>query len=314
MTHQKAEATEILRELLGPNYKEIGDFNLTWISHSKCDAISIRNVYQLLRGLGLSDRKIATNATLFGFSNETLRQNYETLRRMGLRKKQIITSPQLLGFSQKGLEKNYERLRRVGLTAKIAQHHVLLYRNPETLEQNLRFLKDRGLTEEKIIANPLLLVSNRQTIERNWRHLKSKGLTDEKISTNVHLLHLSPRTIDRNYQNLRRYFEKATIATFAPLLTIPPETINSNVQFLNFLGIDYARYPLACGSGPRKKREKIAWLVRQLFGPEHRRNDGVKKAIRRVRRLVKENPKIVIYSFVTLERMKNSLVNKVQKM
>jgi len=143
--------------------------------------------------------------------------------------------------------------------------------------------------------------------------LRKKSIRDEKIATNAHLLQLRPETIHRNYQNLRRFFERDTIATFAPLLGIPPETINSNVQFLNFLGIDPTRYPLACSTSPGAERRKMAWLARALFalGPS---NPGRQEALQKVRRLVRENPKILIYSISTLERMQPKLKAKLCKL
>lgn len=308
MNKKQTEVVQTLQEVFGPNYQAIGNFGLKWMLRANRQRASIAKSYELLRNIGLGDVQIVDNVTLLGLSEDAIRKSHEFLKRAGLTKKEITASPQLLELNLERLERNYQNLCRIGLGVKITRHHNLLYRNPQTIESNYQSLKNKGLREEKTLANASLLASNPQTIEKHWNHLRTKGLTDEKIATNPHLLQMSPKTTNRNYQNLRRFFERDTIATFAPLLGIPPETVSSNVQFLNSLGIDPRRYPLASLSGPREKRKKIAWLVRQLFEPETRDN---KEAIEKARRLVRENPKILVYSTATLERMRGKLRTKV---
>ena len=66
----------------------------------------------------------------------------------------------------------------------------------------------------------------------------------------------------------------------------------------------------SCLTSPRRKREKMAYLLRQLLDIEYREKCRA-EAIRKVRSLVRENPKLLVYSVAALERMKRRLWSKI---
>ncbi|MFC1965913.1 hypothetical protein ACFLWI_03060 [Chloroflexota bacterium] len=55
----------------------------------------------------------------------------------------------------------------------------------------------------------------------------------------------------------------------------------------------------------------MAYLLRQLLDIEYREKCRA-EAIRKVRSLVRENPKLLVYSVAAFERMKRQLWSKIQ--
>lgn len=306
---ERAAVLRMLKKILGENYQTVGNFSSLWINNASCHHISLKKNYTLLRQVGLSDRQISRNVILLVLPTRTVKQSYEFLRGKGLSDKAIASDPQLLSLNLETLKRNYNDLSRIGLAAELARHPTLLHRNPETLEKNYKLLRAKGLKHEKVVRNALLLASNPETLRRNWSYLRRKGLSDAKIATNAHLLQLRPDNIARNYYNLRRFFAKDKIATFATLLGIPPETVISNVQFMVFLRIDYEKYTFTCMSSTSIKRKKIAWLMKNLFG-----STNIHESLRKVRQLIRKNPKLLVYSIKTLENKRESLSIKASKL
>ncbi len=131
----------------------------------------------------------------------------------------------------------YRFLRGKGLKDdKIASRAELLGMNPETIERNYQRLSALGLKDDKIASRAELLGMNPETIERNYRLLSALGLKDDKIASQAQLLGRDPETIERNYQRLSALgLKDDKIASQAQLLGMNPETIERNYQ--NHIGL-----------------------------------------------------------------------------
>ncbi len=158
-------------------------------------------------------------------------------------------------------------------------------------------------------------------IRKTYHLLKRIGLSDEKIASQAQLLGMNPDTIERNYQNhiklLRNNYRdknsgKELLLDQAGLLGIPTTTIEKNVQFLYSLCIgndQSVQYTMLLGSKPQTKREKMVWMLRELFD-----YDGKRKTIYQLREFVADNPSLLIKGIKTLEKKKDKLREKVQKL
>jgi len=156
-----------------------------------------------------------------------------------------------------------------------------------------------------------------ESIRSVYEFLRQIGLTDEKIALHAHLLGRDPETIKRNYQHhirlLRQNYEdrnsgREILIMNPQLLGIPPETIEANVQNLYALSIDYNNAFLL-GTSFQLKRKKMAWLLREVF--DYRTSKDKKETIRRMYDFVKQNPRYLVKSITALERSKDKIKNKI---
>ncbi|MFC1989837.1 hypothetical protein ACFLVW_04685 [Chloroflexota bacterium] len=99
------------------------------------------------------------------------------------------------------------------------------------------------------------------------------------------------------------------------LFALPPRSpkLNGGVERVHRIHTEefYEVTESSCLASPRRKREKMAYLLRQLLDIEYREKCRA-EAIRKVRSLVRENPKFLVYSVAALERMKRRLWSKIQ--
>ena len=324
---------------------EISDFSRRWIDRGSNDDEGIMEVYRILREIGLSDDMIGMQASLLGVNSEKIERNYEYLSRLGLSDDNISSQAQLLGMNPETIERNYQGLLKLGIKEdKIISQSHLLGRDPETIKRNYSILSELGLRKSKIATLAGLLGANPETIEKNYQNLlglglkKSKiatnasllgrntgsiernclvlsrlGLKDSKIASKAELLGMNPETIEKNYQHhvglLRQNIEdrssgRELLVSQAQLLGISPETINANVQYLYSLGIDYNNGFLL-GTTPQKKREKMAWLLREVF--DYRESENKKETIHRMYDFVRGNTRYLIKSIKTLEKEKYNI-------
>ena len=138
---------------------------------------------------------------------------------------------------------------------------------------------------------------------------------------------MNPETIDANYRNLigllrtpfdprglekeqlqkKRSSGKRTIHTYAQLLGSNQETIESNVQYLWSHGMDY-QDGILLGTTPAKKREKIAFLLREVFDYKGLKIPEEKtEAIHEAYKLVSGKTRLLKDSIKTLEGKKGRL-------
>ena len=105
--------------------------------------------------------------------------------------------------------------------------------------------------------------------------------------------------LQRNYQNhvglLREDYTdrnsgKDLLMKQAQLLGRNPETIESNVQYLNFSGIGYY-HGILLGTTPKLKRTKLAWMLRGLFDYRNLGEEQKPKAIANLYEFIKANPR-----------------------
>ncbi len=331
---EKSEIQRLAAELLA---REISDFAVDFIYGMKATEELIRVAHAKLTGFGLTGEKIAQQAALLSRDPETIQRNYENLRRIGLSEEKIAQQAVLLGRDPETIQRNYENLRRIGLSdEKIAQQAALFGRDPETIKRNYDNLRRIGLSEEKIATNAALLSRDPETIQRNYENLRRIGLSDEKIATTAALLSLNPETIQRNYDHHigllgGREHGRGILTTFASLLGRHPGTGDGGSKkfrasggfagtFQHLAYIDgqsdnanvplYEKQPMLLNTTPQNKREKLAFLLREVYDYRKLGHDEKKAAIKKVYRLVSDNPHLLVESVSTLSRKVERLRQK----
>jgi hypothetical protein len=311
---RRTEVSQTLHQLLGGNLDSVGKFRSRFVFYAGCNSESIIKNHVLLKEIGFTDVKMARNIILLVLPNINLRKNYDFLTLAGVDKAGLISSPNLLSLNPNTLKRNYLNLSRIGVDIEsnrfaklLCKSPHILYKQPASLNGKIKFMKEKGLKEEKILENLPVLDQNLKVLKWRWAWLRNIGLSDQNIATNVHLLSMNKKTLLIHYNNLRRYFEKEKIATFAPMLGISTETINANVQFLQFWGLTPDRVPLAYLSSPTTKRKKVAWLMKQILRPGHTLQEA-SQALGKIRKLYSINPKFLVYSLATLESKKDRLI------
>ena len=176
-----------------------------------------------------------------------------------------------------------------------------------------------GLKDSKIASRAELLGRDPETIQRNYENLVEIGLKDSKIATHAQLLGRDPETIQRNYDNLVSLFRdnyqdrnsgKELITKHAGLLGISQETCENNIQFLYNLGIDYNKNPLLLNTTAKKKREKMAWLLKNCFNYSEKPVEDRKETINQMYDLVRNNPSYLVKSINSLESSKDKIREK----
>ena len=338
----------ILEEILSGH--EINDFARSYIKESKRDDNTIKATYMVLKRIGLTDCKIASQAQLLGMNPETIERNYQKLSALGLKDDKIASQAHLLGRDPETIERNYQKLSALGLKDdKIASQAQLLGMNPETIEKNYQRLSALGLKDDKIATLAQLLGRDPETIERNYQRLSALGLKDDKIASRAELLGMNPETIERNYQKLSALgLKDEKIASQVQLLGRNQETIERNYQhhigllrqnhqdrasgrdllfrYANLLGISpetinanvqylYDRRidynnGILLSTTTQIKRKKISWLLREVFDYKSLNQREKKRAILSAYSLVREKPQLCIYSIATLEKKKHKLREK----
>ncbi|MEM7819270.1 MAG: hypothetical protein QXD48_00375 [Candidatus Aenigmatarchaeota archaeon] len=103
---------------------------------------------------------------------------------------------------------------------------------------------------------------------------------------------------------------KDLLTNQAQLLGIPPETIEANVQYLNSIGIDYKNVFLL-GTKPQTKRQKMAWMLRELFDYRTLPYEERKDAIDGLYDFVRNDSTILTRSIKYLERNRDKLRERV---
>ncbi len=270
---EKSEIQRLAAELLG---REISDFAVDFIYGMKATEELIRVAHAKLTGFGLTDEKIATSAALLGLNPETIQRNYENLRGIGLSDEKIATLAQLLNRDPETIQRNYENLRRIGLSnEKIAQQAALLSRDPET-------------------------------IQRNYDHhigmLGGRGSGKSILTSQAQLLSRPPGTDDNGSK--KSLASGGFAGTFQYLAYIDRMSGNGHAP-------THRRNPMLLGTTPTNKREKIAWLLREVYDYRKLGPDEKKSAIKRVYRLVSDEPKLLLYSISTLKMRKDAIRQKV---
>src|SRR3989344_2700005 len=300
---------------------KIAPFSTDWIlSRSRATEDSVREVYRFLRKKKLKNGKIARRAHLLGINPETIEKNYQRLSALGLKDDKIASHAHLLGMNPKTIEKNYQRLSALGLKDdKIASRAELLGRDPETIEKNYRRLSALGLKDDKIASKAELLGINPETIGKNYRRLSALGLKDDKIASHAHLLGRDPKTIEKNYQHhvglLKENYQdrnsgRDILLHQAQLLGVSSGTLEANVQWFAERNISYGD-GLLLGTTPQTKRKKLAWILREIFDYKELNQEDKKQAIQAAYSLVRDNPRLLIYSLSTLEHEKDELRKKI---
>ena len=329
---------ENLKRLLGAHFGNAAASNIERLQKTPIEIVNA--AYAKLVLFGVEPKEIASWAQLLSRSPETIQRNYDFLNQtMKLTPEMLVANAHLLGRDPDSLQRNYDFLNKtLKLTPeKIASQAQLLGRDPDSLRKNFDFLnKELGLSPEQIVSQAQLLGRDPDSLQRNFNFLnktlhlipeqirtagqilgkdpetlqrnfdflnKTLKLTSEKIASSAGLLGISPRTLQKNWQNLRRYLDADIIRSRATtLLGIPPSTTDGNAQFLSDHSIGTDRYLLYMSS-PRLKREKMAWIVRNILSEYERR-----EAVSKVRRMVSRNPTFTIYPSVKqLERTRERI-------
>jgi hypothetical protein len=281
----------------------------------------IQDNYNTLLNVGLTDVKIASQAPLLGKKRGVLRENCRRLRKWGLKDSKIVSQAQLLGRNPETLRMNYQKLKTFGLKdSKIVSQAQLLSRDPEALEQNWRLLKWFGLKDSKIANQAQLLGLRAKTLQRNYINLQELGLKASQIASQAQLMGIKPKTLQRNYGSavglLRADYRdrksgREDILKHAALLGMNSKTVESNVQFLDHYGIKLQNIML--DTKVSKKREKLSWMLREVFDYRKVGEDQKRETIENMYSLVRDCPRVLVKSIKTLEKEKDWLRDRAKK-
>ena len=284
------ENLKVLEEIL--EGEEISEFSKNWINKSDTNQDSIKSIYELLKSYGLNNHKIAKNANLLGFNQDTIQRNYDNLTKLGLSKEKIVIEARLLALCLDTIQRNYDNLINI------------------------------GLSKEEIVSQPILLGLHPNNIKDNYKHLLDMGISKKKIATLAHLIAFSQDTIQRNYEyhiSLLRHnckdrsSGKELLLKQPQILEITKKTFEANLQYLNYLDIDYKDNVLLLGTTSQLKRGKLAYLLREVFDYRNVNQSEKKKTIYSLYNFIKNNPSTLVYSIKTLEKEKLKLRKKAMK-
>lgn len=284
------------------------------------DLPTIQQNYKFLSELGnstrLDQKKSAdVEAYLHLLTVNSLERNYKNLSSLGLSKGSMTLWIKLLGLDLENILMHRQELRRMGLDdQKMITYPYLLGMTPQTLHLNYQRLRRLGLKHSKICSQPYLLCRDPATLEENYVRLRALGLTDTKIGTYAQLLSLNPDSIARKYQHhislLKEYggrnVAQELLRRFPFLLGIGAATLEGNVQFLYYLGIDYHN-GILLGTTAAIKRRKMAWMLRELLDYKVLSETDRRKAINQLHRFIRSRPQILVSSITTLEAQKRKL-------
>ena len=300
-------------EEMGLNKKQIAS-NVSLLSW---DQETLWNNYRNLEEMGLNKTRIASNVSLLSWDQETLWNNYRNLEEMGLNKTRIASNVSLLTSDQETLWNNYRNLEEVGLNKKqIASNVSLLSWDQETLWNNYRNLEEMGLNKTRIASNASLLTSDQETLWNNYHNIEKMGISNTQIASNASLLAKNPKSVRSNYDLLvgllrgdyaDRNSGKEVVLNNPVLLTNSHVTVESSVQFLHSLGVDYGKNSLLLSTTVQKKREKMAWMLRAVFDYGEAPQEKKKDLIHSMHDMVRNRPNLLFSSVNYLEKRKDQL-------
>lgn len=247
-----------------------------------------------------------------------LQKNYKTLRDYKIPKERIASFPEILNAGNGTIKETYQTLVELGFRSEKIQFHAnLLGRNATRLREHYTLLRSLGLTDDAIQRRTELLTMDPETVECNYREMKRIGLSDEKILSHAQILGMNPRTVRGNYNaHIRLLREdsrdrnsgRTTLTTFAQLLSIRPETIEANIQFLR--GYEIRPQGILLGTTTKTKRRKIAWILREIFKYRDLEEEQKQDARKRLKEFIRKNPELLEYSLSTLEKQKQRLTER----
>ena len=191
---------------------------------------------------------------------------------------------------------------------------------PEVTETSVmeayQFLRSKNIKDEKIASDLHLLGKGLEILEPNYHNLEKMGLTAKKIATNASLLGMNPRSVRIKYDFfvglLRddytdRTSGKEAILRDPVLLGSSRVTVESNTQFLYSLGVNLRENLGLLGTTVKKKREKMAWMLNELFDYGEAFPEEKKDLIYSMRDLVRDKPDLLFRSVNYLEERKDAL-------
>ncbi len=161
--------------------------------------------------------------------------------------------------------------------------------------------------------------NSEQETAQTYCILRYYGLSKDKIATNASLLGCNPETIQRNYENLisllRDNYQDRNSGRKLSLNSLgrKQETCENNIQFLDRLGIDYNKNPLLLSTTAKKKREKMAWLLKNCFDYSEKPVEDRKETINQMYDLVRTNSSYLIKSINSLESSKDKIRKKIHE-
>ncbi len=302
---------ERLRALLGDSASTASEFNRRWARLTLAPALELERSYRFLVRLGMSKADIVDQGYLLCRPQSKLYANYQMLRRRGISRDRIVSYARLLALNPPALVQRDKALRQLGVNPKKQTIYLsLLVKSPRTLARRVEVLRSIGFDSRAVAANSILLGNDESTLLRNYANLKAL-VGDTRLVTNAHLLALSPATIVRRWQSHRRLLDRATLRMNPPLLGIPRETLEANVDFLVGLGIDY-RYNngILLMTNVMTKRRKLLVLLRQMQRPANVGQNEETAAWEAVIQTVRRRPKLLVRSVASLERTPPMLLQR----
>ena len=191
---------------------------------------------------------------------------------------------------------------------------------PEVTETSVleayQFLRSKNIKDEKIASHIHLLGKGLEILEPTYYSLEKMGLTTTQIATHASLLGLNPRSVRSKYDFLvgllrddyaDRNSGKEAVLGNPVLLGSSRVTVESNTQFLYSLGVNLRENLGLLGTTMKKKREKMAWMLNELFDYGGAFPEEKKDLIYSMRDLVRDKPDLLFRSVNYLEERKDVL-------
>jgi hypothetical protein len=297
------------------------DFTKKFIN--KANKGNVDEIHKFLSDHGLNDEGILKRYgySVYSCKPENVKETFYFLVRIGVHSIKAISY--IIGRNPDTLKKNYFLLKSRGYSReKIANYPKLLTLNQSNLVLKENKLEELGISREKILKHPWMVQSHIKTLKEKYRNLKKIGISDKNIFNQISLMARSDSSINKNYQNsvglLRQDYSdrksgRDLICRNPRLLDFSSASVESTVQHLSSIGLDYHNAVLL-SSSPRRKREKIAFMLREFFDYDSSFPDKQKKEkIHVLYSFLAINNYILTRSLVWLERNREKLNEKIHK-
>ena len=187
--------------------------------------------------------------------------------------------------------------------------------NPGTLLDRYNCLQEIGVADRTIQTNYHLLSKSTNHIKGSYTFLRGIGFPAEKIATCAHLLQQPSQQLAKNYQHhiglLRDGEERDSgrdlLRKLPAVLATSPETLEANFQYAAASSMDYRTNLVLMVIKPNTKREKMAWMTRELTPYRVSATQTRKELLREVQCFVREHPWTLTRSITALQQDRLSL-------
>lgn len=282
---------------------------LVWPDLLKLSPKTLRSKHKLLVDeYHIRPEDISTFAKILTSPMHIIKTNYKFLKEeVKMSEEDISRHASLLFRSSRTLKTNFKLLQEGKFELsqkKIAKFGTLLGKSMETTSDNYDFLKDNvGVSSKKIRTHASKLFCSQETMETNISFLVSKlKIKEGRIAINPQLIGLPPKTLQKAWANRRRMVSAESIRSHPQTLGNSDDTFEANISWFHTYKINPGSIILF-DTTPQKKREKVVWIAKNVFGAGGLTGEERRDAIEKARLFVRLNPKEKIYPGIkTLEK------------